>query len=96
MSAADVPSDADVVFVGGSDEQNWKWRSAPYWCENFERVHIGRVNSARLVRYSEQIGAESVDGTSWFRDPSRGRLIELESWLAGEPDKQTDLFNDLR
>lgn len=92
MGPKDVPSDADVIFVGGSDADNWKWKSAPMWCEHFPRVHIGRVNSARLVRYSEKIGAESVDGTSWFRDPSRPRLVQLEAWLAGEPEKQIELM----
>ena len=92
MKRDDVPTDADVVFVGGSDQQNWKWRTAHYWCDHFERVHIGRVNSIRRVRYSERIGAESVDGSSWFRDPSRSRLTDLENWLAGHEDKQTELI----
>ena len=51
MNKDDVPHDADVVFVGGSDTQNWKWRNAHYWCEHFQRVHIGRDNSVRRVQY---------------------------------------------
>jgi hypothetical protein len=79
------------VFVGGSDDRNWKWRTAHYWCDHFERVHIGRVNSGRRVRYSEKIGAESADGSSWFRDPSRSRLKDLENWIAGHKDAQTEM-----
>ena len=32
MNAADVPHDADVVFVGGSDE--FKWPTMTMWAEN--------------------------------------------------------------
>lgn len=42
MIARDVPSDAAVVFVGGSTE--FKQATALYWCRLFPRVHIGRVN----------------------------------------------------
>jgi len=92
MTREDVPTDAAVVFVGGSDDRNWKWRTAHYWCDHFERVHIGRVNSVRRVRYSEKIGAESADGSSWFRDPSRSRLKDLENWLSGQPDDQIEMI----
>src|SRR5687767_7253025 len=33
MTPADVPSNADVVFVGGSTE--WKWRTVKIWASNF-------------------------------------------------------------
>lgn len=69
----------DVVFVGGTTE--WKWQTAHVWCQNFPRVHIGRVRSRRLS-YCEQIGAESCDGSGWFRESYRGRPArQLEGWL---------------
>lgn len=30
-------------------------------------LHMGRVNSARRIRYAHEIGCDSVDGTSWVR-----------------------------
>jgi hypothetical protein len=30
-------------------------------------VHMGRVNSARRITYAQEIGCDSVDGTSWVR-----------------------------
>jgi len=79
MEASDVPPNADVVFVGGST--SWKWRNLRVWTVNFPRVHVGRVNTARLLEMAESCGAESCDGTGWFRDPTR--TAELESYLAG-------------
>jgi hypothetical protein len=78
MTPADVPSEAEVVFVGGST--SWKWRSLPEWTSQFPRVHVGRVNSLRLLLMAENSGAESCDGTGWFRDPTR--LRELTSYLS--------------
>jgi hypothetical protein len=78
MIPEDVPSDASIVFVGGST--SWKWRSLPMWTEHFPRVHVGRVNSRRLLEMAERNGAESCDGTGWFRDPKRTQ--ELEGYLS--------------
>jgi hypothetical protein len=77
MTPEDVPSNADIVFIGGST--SWKWRSLPMWTEHFPRVHVGRVNSHRLLEMAEGNGAESCDGTGWFRDPKRTQ--ELEDYL---------------
>ena len=78
MTASDVPSEAEVVFIGGST--SWKWRNLPEWTSQFQRVHVGRVNSLRLLLMAENSGAESCDGTGWFRDPTR--LSELTSYLS--------------
>lgn len=78
MGMADVPSDASVVFVGGSTQ--WKRDTAPLWCRAFPRVHIGRVNTYRWLRYYEDCGAESCDGTGWFRGCKR-QLDGLVAWL---------------
>jgi hypothetical protein len=72
MCSGDIPSDADVVFVGGSTE--WKWANYRRWCGEFPRVHVGRVNSYRRLWDCHEAGAESVDGTGWFRgDHGSGR-----------------------
>lgn len=92
MTPDDVPKDADVVFVGGST--SWKWRNLLMWTQNFPRVHVGRVNSRRLLDQAAEAGAESCDGTGWFRDPTR--TAELASWLEeqvkGQPNKHPELL----
>lgn len=77
MTPEDVPPECSVVFVGGTT--SWKWRSLRTWTEKFQRVHVGRVNSLRLLLQAEKSGAESCDGTGWFRDPRRTQ--ELASYL---------------
>jgi hypothetical protein len=84
MATEDVPEDADIVFVGGST--SWKWKSLPMWTSHFERVHVGRVNSRRLLEIAEENGAESCDGTGWFRDPKRTQ--ELEDYLKSTKTQQ--------
>lgn len=78
MTVADVPDDADVLFVGGSTE--WKWRNLKMWTEAHPRVHVGRVNSERLLWMAHDAGAESCDGTGWMRG-GEDRLEELERYL---------------
>ena len=65
MVPSDVPENADVVFVGGTTE--WKWKTLPIWSDNFPRVHVGRVNTDRMLWMAHDSGAESCDGTGWFR-----------------------------
>lgn len=69
MTPEDVPSDADVVFVGGSD--GWKLPNLPMWTSSFPRVHCARVTSQKSLEACERLGCESVDGTGWFRAADR-------------------------
>ncbi len=78
MTPADVPEGAAVIFVGGSTE--WKWSTVSMWCRQFPRVHVGRVNTYRWLRVCEDAGAESCDGTGWFRGDQKQRE-GLEQWL---------------
>lgn len=64
MTPEDVPRDAEVIFVGGSTE--WKWQTVTLWCNAFQRVHVGRVNTYRRLWYCHDAGAESCDGSGWF------------------------------
>ena len=91
MTPGDVPADADVVFLGGSF--GWKWKNAETFCKAFPRVHIGRVNTLGKIRRSEEMGAESVDGTGWMRRPedhSHG-WKKLDDFLDGNPLPQLNL-----
>jgi hypothetical protein len=84
MTIADVPVAAEVVFVGGST--TFKWRTLKTWTENFPRVHVGRVNTYRHLWQCHDAGAESCDGTGWFKGgPERlaGLIQYLEESTAG-------------
>lgn len=86
MKKADVPGTAAVIFVGG--DTSWKQETAGYWCEHFPRVHVGRVNGERDLWRYHRAGAESCDGTGWFRG-RRAQLDGLWYYLAdseGEED----------
>lgn len=71
----DVPNDAYCVFVGGSTE--WKLANAHRFKGVAEWLHIGRVNTLRRLDWAESIGADSVDGTGWFR----GDASQLDGFI---------------
>lgn len=90
MTPDDVPHGADVIFVGGSD--GWKFPNLRIWTENFPRVHCARVNAPEMFEACERLGCESIDGTGWFRDPSRDdKLPAVERFISGHRNK-TDFF----
>lgn len=94
MTPDDVPESADIVFMGGSTE--WKWRNLCDFTAAFNRVHVGRVNTYRLLWMAHEAGAESCDGTGWFRgcqEQIRGLWRYLEE---SEKSDQChpDLFNN--
>lgn len=61
----------DGLFIGGSTD--WKNQRAADWCAwgraHRLPVHIGRVNGWKRLQWAVNIGADSVDGTGWTRDP---------------------------
>mgnify|MGYP003656587610 CR=1 FL=1 len=89
MMPEDVPDDFDrengVIFVGGST--HWKLKSMKMWCDNFKRVHIARVNTESRLWKCHNAGAESVDGTGFFRgdqNQTEGLYRYLEESTKGE------------
>ncbi len=87
MTPSDVPDNADVVFIGGST--TWKWRNAALFCSIFPRVHVGRVNWIDKLEFCEEIGAESCDGTGFFRGgPDSIQSEQLQRFLAGTKSGQ--------
>ncbi len=93
MTPSDVPVDAHTVFIGGSTE--WKWRNVKAFCDAHPRVHVGRVNTYRLLWMADKAGAASCDGTGFFRGDQTQiaglwRYLE-ESENGGQP--QQDLFD---
>lgn len=57
------------LFVGGTTA--WKLASLPIWGrlsrDTNAYLHVGRVNTARRIRYCASVGAHSFDGTSVSR-----------------------------
>ena len=91
MTPSDVPEKAEVIFVGGSTE--WKWKTMPIWCREFERVHAARVNTYRLLWMAHECGAESCDGTGFTRGDQKqwnGLVEYLEESTKGRP--QSEMF----
>lgn len=78
MTQADVPANADVVFVGGSTK--WKWDTVERWCRDNAHVHVGRVNGYGKLWLCHELGAKSCDGTGWFRGDQQ-QLAGLEQYL---------------
>ncbi len=84
LEALPVPWDAfDVLFIGGSTP--WKLgRHARALVADAKAhgkgVHMGRVNSARRLRYAADIGCDTADGTYLTFGPD-ANLPRLLSWL---------------
>jgi hypothetical protein len=90
MTPADIPRDANVIFVGGTTE--WKWRSLPMWAKTGRRVHVGRVNEVDRLQICERWHVESVDGTGWMKGTESGRQAKaLAQWLEGSIPPQAEL-----
>lgn len=79
-----VPWDEfDVLFIGGTT--TWKLgphprRLAAEAKARGKRVHMGRVNSYRRLRYAEAIGCDSADGTFLTFGPDTN-LPRMRAWL---------------
>ncbi len=88
-----VPWDSfDVLFIGGTTE--WKLGQAAREIvaeakARGKRVHMGRVNSEKRLRYAAAIGCDSVDGTFLTFGPDVN-LPRLLTWLRG--NDQLTLF----
>lgn len=96
MTPADVPSDADVVFVGGTYE--WKWATVEMWSKSFPRVHVGRVNSIAKLHYCHSLGVTSCDGTSFFRSRNQRQDQNIEVWLdslAETPNSEREIIPNI-
>lgn len=95
MTPEDVPDEVDIIFVGGTT--SWKWRTLKTWTSNFPRVHVGRVNTYSLLWIADLAGAESCDGTGWFRGDKRqldGLVRYLQESSAGvRPQKEMELVS---
>ena len=61
----DIPKEAHCIFVGGTT--NWKLKNSYKFKGIANLLHIGRVNSTKRLQWALEIGADSCDGTGWFK-----------------------------
>lgn len=96
----DVPKEADAVFVGGTTQ--WKLNCAHKFKGVTPWLHIGRVNSISRIEWAVEIGADSIDGTGWFR--KNRRKLDLLEFITGlgqqkikltQPDRSTNMFKPI-
>jgi hypothetical protein len=78
MTPDDVPAGADVVFIGGSTL--WKRRNIGLFCREFPRVHVARINTREWLWRCFDAGAESIDGTGFFRG-DRAQTAAMENFI---------------
>lgn len=78
MTPEDVPAEASCVFVGGSDA--WRSLTLGSWQGVAETLHVGRVNGLPGLLAAERAGADSCDGTGWFRG-DKIQLARLAGYL---------------
>lgn len=91
MTPDDVPGDADVIFVGGTD--GWKFPNLPMWTTHFPHVHCARVTSQKMIEACERLGCESVDGTGWFRAPDRADHVPmLQRFIEGHRNQTPQMI----
>lgn len=96
MTPDDIPPNASVVFVGGTDD--WKMRNLTMWTGSFPRVHVGRINGEKGLWECHEAGAESCDGTGWFRGRRAqlaGLLRYLDHSTNGKPQPELNLATAL-
>ena len=75
----DVPKNADAVFVGGTTD--WKIENAHKFKGLTKWLHIGRVSTPNRLDWAAAIGADSCDGTGFFR--STRRKMDLFEFITG-------------
>lgn len=60
----------DGIFIGGTNE--WKWKTAKEWIDfahdNDKKCHIGRCGALDKLLYAHELGADSVDSTTFARN----------------------------
>lgn len=93
----DLPSDADVLFLGGTTE--WKLGPEAHRITAAAKadgrwVHMGRVNSQRRIVTALEMGCDSVDGTYLTFGPDKNlpRLLRFLSNAHERVAAQPPLF----
>ena len=87
LEPQDVPKQAFACFIGGSTE--WKLNNAHKFKGVRPYLHIGRVSTKNRIIWAEQIGADSIDGTGFFRGRGKQYYDFIEYF---EGSRQLNIF----
>jgi len=85
MEPQDVPRNADCCFIGGTTD--WKLANAHKFKGVTKWLHIGRVSTANRLTWAQQVGADSVDGTGFFRG-DKAQLQALKDFIEGRKQQE--------
>ena len=67
-------------------------RNVEIFCKAFPRVHVGRVNWIDKLEFCERVGAESCDGTGFFRGgPDSIQAEQLAEFVSGVRRSQNQM-----
>ena len=73
---------AACCFIGGSTD--WKLDNANKFKGVAVLLHIGRVTTLGRLRWAKEIGADSVDGSGFFRGKGK-QYYDFINWFEGDP-----------
>ena len=79
--AKDVPKEAVCCFIGGSTD--WKLNNAHKFKGVRKLLHIGRVTTLGRLGWCKEIGADSVDGSGFFKGNKKQKQDLIEFILGG-------------
>ncbi len=82
MEPQDVPQEAFCCFIGGSTD--FKLNHADKFKGIAPWLHVGRVNSLSRMEWAKNIGADSIDGTGFFRARDK-KYYDFIRWFEGDP-----------
>lgn len=79
----DLPEDADVMFLGGTDPWREQWGAVMLWRARQlnKRTHVGRVNSRRRMQALGMLHAGSADGTHLAFTGRDVGIKDVSGWL---------------
>jgi len=77
----DVPIDAFCCFVGGKKYSGWKDANMHKFKGVCKWLHIGRCNSIKRILRAKEIGADSVDGSGFFK--TKRQQAQLREFFEG-------------
>lgn len=92
MEPQDVPKGAFCCFIGGTT--NWKRSNADRFKDICKWLHIGRVNSWDGIEWAKWCGADSIDGTGFFRSQGAITYKNFIQYFEGINKKQLRIIKN--
>ena len=90
MKPQNVPDNAFCCFIGGTSK--WKRSNADMFQGIRPWLHIARINDWKSIQWAKWCGADSIDGTGFFRAKNY-QNYDFISYFEGQRKEQLQLFN---